>query len=360
MVMEYSMGVPMPVDEHSGLRDGILRECGLHPPLVALASPDAAMRLLACARVASLDDREVYFGPAAAGWSSWAMTPPVFGERERVAISPRNETAACALVLELLNEAGDAAAAVLQGARALCDTALAAPADENEGTICGAPPDDAGVGDAMIAWTQRGGAADASTPHGGISSNDGDGGMSVSIVPARFPNTGRGAAAAAHLPAGHDVVRVPSGTLWTVQAALADPGQRGETYRTFAALGEDTIAALWLVFEKFGEGATSKWAPLLNALPSVPGLTPASWPVAATAALLGGTPVCGDAHAAREKLARQYAALFPALSEHYPEVFPANLYTCVCVSLQSRLHVCPYSSCEGTSYLCPDCSDRLR
>ena len=28
---------------------------------------------------------------------------------------------------------------------------------------------------------------------------------------------------------------------------------------------------------------------------------------------------------------------------------------------QIRQHtVCPYSSCEGTSYFCPDCSDRLR
>ena len=63
--------------------------------------------------------------------------------------------------------------------------------------------------------------------------------------------------------------------------------------------------------------------------------------------------MCGDAHAAREKLARQYAALFPALSEHYPDVFPARLYTCVCVSLQSRLCVCPYSSCEGTCYRMP-------
>jgi histone-lysine N-methyltransferase SETD3 len=115
--MEYSMGVPMPQDEHTGLRDGILRECGLHPPVVALASPDAAMRLLACARVASLDDREVYFGPPAVGWAAWAMTPPVKGERERVALSPRNETAACALVLELLTEAGEAAAAVLPVAR---------------------------------------------------------------------------------------------------------------------------------------------------------------------------------------------------------------------------------------------------
>ena len=55
----------MPRDEHSALRDGILRECGLYPPVVPLSAPDAAMRLLACARVASVDNREVYYAPAA-------------------------------------------------------------------------------------------------------------------------------------------------------------------------------------------------------------------------------------------------------------------------------------------------------
>ena len=258
------MGVPMPQDEHTGLRDGILRECGLHPPVVALASPDAATRLLACARVASLDDREVYFGPPAAGWAAWAMTPPVKGERERVALSPRNETAACALVLELLTEAGEAAAAVLPVARALCDTALAPPSGDDAGAAGAAPPDDAGVGDAMIAWTRAGGPA-ASTSGAGAETSETS--VRVSIVPARFPSTGRGAAAAADLPAGSDAVRVPSQMLWTVHHAFAEPGARGEAYRTFAALGEDTVAALWLVYEREVLGAASPWAPLLAALP---------------------------------------------------------------------------------------------
>ena len=317
------MGVPMPQDEHTGLRDGILRECGLHPPVVALASPDAATRLLACARVASLDDREVYFGPPAAGWAAWATAPPVKGERERVALSPRNETAACALVLELLTEAGEAAAAVLPVARALCDTALAPPLGDDGGAARAEPPDDAGIGDAMIAWTRAGGAV-ASTSGAGAVDDD----VRVSIVPARFPSTGRGAAAAADLPAGADAVRVPSRTLWTVQHAFDEPAARGEAYRTFAALGEDTVAALWLVYERAVVGASSPWAPLLASLPPLSEkLTPASWPPEAIAALLGGTPVAADAAAAREKLARQYAALFPALSEHYPEVFPAAAYT---------------------------------
>ena len=319
MAMEYSVGVPMPVDEHAQLRESILIECGLHPPVVQLAAPDAAMRLLACARVASLDDREVYFGPSSAGWAAWAMTPPVKGERERVALSPRNETAACALVLELCTEAGEAAAAVLLVARSLCDTALAPPTDEN--TASAAPPDDNGVGDAMIAWTKAVGA----TPEA-RNGSDADG-CSVSIVPARFPNTGRGAAAASDLPAGTDAVRVPSHTSWTVQCAFDDPGPRGEAYRTFAALGEDTVASLWLVYEMFGVGQNGKWAPLLNALPKRGGLTPVSWPADAIAALLGGTPVYTDAVNTHEKLTRQYAALFPALSEHYQEVFPSSLYT---------------------------------
>ena len=39
VAMEYSMGVPMPQDERTGLRDGILRECGLHPPVVGVGIP---------------------------------------------------------------------------------------------------------------------------------------------------------------------------------------------------------------------------------------------------------------------------------------------------------------------------------
>ena len=52
-----------------------------------------------------------------------------------------------------------------------------------------------------------------------------------------------------------------------------------------------------------------------------------SWPVDAVHALLGGTPLHADAMAARDKLGRQYAALFPALSDHMSEVFPRELYT---------------------------------
>ena len=46
------------------------------------------------------------------------------------------------------------------------------------------------------------------------------------------------------------------------------------------------------------------------------------------------------------------------------ETQPANIMTLRGTALrisQIRQHaVCPYSSCEGTSSLCPDCSDRLR
>ena len=83
------------------------------------------MRLLACARVASVDNREVYYAPAA-GLASMVTAAPVKGERDAVAVSPRNETAACALVLELLSEAGAAAAAVLPAARA-CATPRSRP-----------------------------------------------------------------------------------------------------------------------------------------------------------------------------------------------------------------------------------------
>ena len=44
-------------------------------------------------------------------------------------------------------------------------------------------------------------------------------------------------------------------------------------------------------------------------------------------ALLAGTPLLNDALEGRERLSRSYHALFPVLSEHMPEVFPAALYT---------------------------------
>ena len=176
----------------------------------------------------------------------------------------------------------------------------------------------------MIAWTRAGGPA-ASTSGAGAETSETS--VRVSIVPARFPSTGRGAAAAADLPAGSDAVRVPSQMLWTVHHAFAEPGARGEAYRTFAALGEDTVAALWLVYEREVVGAASPWAPLLAALPPRRGADARVVAPEATAALLGGTPVCADAMETRSTLARQYAALFPALAEHYPDAFPAAAYT---------------------------------
>ena len=318
------MGVPMPQDEHTGLRDGILRECGLHPPVVALASPDAATRLLACARVASLDDREVYFGPPAAGWAAWAMTPPVKGERERVALSPRNETAACALVLELLTEAGEAAAAVLPVARALCDTALAPPSGDDAGAAGAAPPDDAGVGDAMIAWTRAGGPA-ASTSGAGAETSETS--VRVSIVPARFPSTGRGAAAAADLPAGSDAVRVPSQMLWTVHHAFAEPARAARrTARSPRSARTPSPRCGWCTSAKC-------WARRRRGRrcspPSPPGaaLTPASWPPRPPPRCWGARP-CARTRWRRALRSRgRYAALFPALAEHYPDAFPAAAYT---------------------------------
>jgi histone-lysine N-methyltransferase SETD3 len=105
--------------------------------------------------------------------------------------------------------------------------------------------------------------------------------------------------------------------------ALDDPGPRGEAYRTFAALGEDALAALWLVFER-ALGERSPWAPLVRSLPprrteaetdardsaSFPGTpapisTPLSWSPAATQILLGGTPLLADAEALQARFANQ-------------------------------------------------------
>ena len=331
--MEYNVEVPMPHDEHAGLRADLMRSCGLSAT-VPLSSPDAAMRLLAAARVASIDAREVYFSPAS-GWGAKVIASPVAGRRSAVALSPRNETAACALVLELLTDAHrqapGAAAATLEAARALCDAALAPPpgtadADGDERPPRAAPPGDGGVADATVAWLRAhgGGASTASSK------------TSISVAPARFPGTGRGAAATTHIPAGDVAAAIPVERLFSVRHALEMPGPRGDAYRMFAALGEDTIAALWLIAER-ALGEASPWHAVIASLPwpdggegsasPCGGCTPVSWPREACDALLGGTPLLADAIAASEKLARQYAALFPALSEHMADVFPASAYT---------------------------------
>ena len=357
--MEYAVEVPMPRDEHAGLRDGLLRSCGLHPPVVSLAAPDAAMRLLACARVASVDDREAYFAPAALdAVAAKIATRPARGERDAVALSPRNETAACALLLELLAELpASAAAAVLPDAVQLCDAALAPPLPPPPPPPPPhhhhhhPPPRGRPAGrrrrrgrHARVGPRRR---RRRGTPRGPrlmvaattIRSR------SRTSPPRGSPPHGRGAAAAADIPAGADCLRVPSSALWTVQVALDDPGPRGEAYRTFAALGEDALAALWLVFER-ALGDRSPWAPLVRSLPprrteaetdardgaSFPGTpapvsTPLSWSPAATRILLGGTPLLADAEAHRARFANQYDALFPALSDGIPDVFPRELYT---------------------------------
>ena len=334
--MEYNVEIPMPQDEHAGLRAEIMRSGGLSAT-VPLSSPDAAMRLLAAARVASVDAREVYFSPAS-GWAAKVIAPPIAGQRDAVAVSPRNETAACALVLELLTDAHQrapgAAAATLEAARALCDAALAPPLDTadvngNASVPTAAPPADGGIADATVAWLRADGGV-------GASSSSSSSKLSLSVAPARFPGTGRGAAASADIPAGDIAAAIPAHRLFTVEHALTMPGPRGDAYRMFTALGEDTVAALWLVAER-ALGTASPWHPLIASLPwpeggegsDAPcgGATPVSWPREACDALLGGTPLLADARAASEKLTRQHAALFPALSEHMSDVFPAQLYT---------------------------------
>ena len=343
------MEVPLPADEHAPLRAQTLRAAGLSTT-IQLSAPDAALRLLMACRVASIDAREAYFAPSQ-GFASKVTMAPVPGGRESIALSPRNETAACALMLELLQAAGPKAGAVLSSARALCDAALSAPradaalspprADDGEeprvvAAAAAAPPDDGGVGEAMVAWLKSGTHEGGSGGHvSGHVSGHVNGGTPappphVAVAPARFPSTGRGAAATVDIVPGDDALTVPRAALWTVADAVDAPGPRGDAYRTFAALGEDTLAVLWLVAER-ALGAASPWAPLLAALPldgSAPGVgTPLGWPLDVTQALLAGTPLLADACAARDKLGRQYHALFPALSDNMPEVFPASVYT---------------------------------
>ena len=336
VTMEYNVEIPMPQDEHAGLRAEIMRSGGLSAT-VPLSSPDAAMRLLAAARVASVDAREVYFSPAS-GWAAKVIAPPIAGQRDAVAVSPRNETAACALVLELLTDAhqrapGAAAATLEAAARSATPRSRPRSTPRTSTGTRPYPPPRRRATAASPMPPSRGYAPTAASAHPPPHQSSK---LSLSVAPARFPGTGRGAAASADIPAGDIAAAIPAHRLFTVEHALTMPGPRGDAYRMFTALGEDTVAALWLVAER-ALGTASPWHPLIASLPwpeggegsAAPcgGATPVSWPREACDALLGGTPLLADARAASEKLTRQHAALFPALSEHMSDVFPAQLYT---------------------------------
>ena len=277
VTMEYNVEIPMPQDEHAGLRAEIMRSGGLSAT-VPLSSPDAAMRLLAAARVASVDAREVYFSPAS-GWAAKVIAPPIAGQRDAVAVSPRNETAACALVLELLTDAHQrapgAAAATLEAARALCDAALAPPLDTadvngNASVPTAAPPADGGIADATVAWLRADGGV-------GASSSTSSSKLSLSVAPARFPGTGRGAAASADIPAGEIAAAIPAHRLFTVEHALTMPGPRGDVERRtrelMAAAVLKSLALDTIVFETTGVRRTAR--SLLVLLNSSRGLAPA-------------------------------------------------------------------------------------
>eukprot|EP00873_Tetraselmis_striata_P014499 jgi/Tetstr1/434763/TSEL_023814.t1 len=289
--------VPLPQDDHAAAREALLVAASLPvPPHVALSEPGAVRSLLSACRVAALNDREVYFSPPEGGWAAAvASGGPV--------ISLRNETAACALTLELLAAAG-AEEEVVAAAREACDGTLPR-AEPANGVV-----EEGGAGAAVCAWAEREGA------HIGVQS---------AKLPSLHPaDPLRGAIAKEDISAGADALRIPRELLFTAQTALDAPGPRGDAYRMFAQLGEDALAALWLVAER--ADPASPWAPMLAALPWG-GLTPLSWPPEALKALLAGTPLLGEAAAAQQQLAATYGALFPALSQAMPEVFPPELYT---------------------------------
>ena len=169
---DLEVTVPMPQDEHAALRAELVRACRLPSTTVQMISSlpgeprmGAALKLLVLARIASIDSREVYYSPAI-GWEDTVLGVPVAGMRESVALSPRNETAACALVLELLTTAGAERCAAVSVVRpeviAMCDAALAPPDISGAPPPTAAPPDDGGVGDAMVAWVRSTAAASTS------------------------------------------------------------------------------------------------------------------------------------------------------------------------------------------------------
>ena len=285
----------------------VLQRTGISTALRAHAGEDAAAalhRLIAAARVASLDADELYFLED--------------DQSLQEAVSPRNEAAALALLLDVLRDAAGASAAPSAQAQPAPDALrVCSPAGaEGVATLaalsahCDALPcSDAAVGvdapSAAAAWAaQRG--------------------VVSHVRAAVFEGGLRGAAAVDDIPAGEPVVAVPLDALITPHAAFAAP-VLGDILRQIPGLNADRAVLLWTMRDRLDTG--SQYAPLWASLPQQPLLTGLTFPAAALAAL-EGTMLHAEIEQMQAAAREEYDAMFPQLADALPELFsPASAYT---------------------------------
>ena len=288
----------------------VLRRTGISTALRANAGEGAATalhRLIASARVASLDADELYFLED--------------DQSLQEAVSPRNEAAALALLLEVLRDAAGASAT--PGAtRRLCADALrvCSPADADSVSTLAAlrahcdalPCSDAAVGAAAPGAAP---AAAAWAAQRGVLSH---------VRAAVFEGDLRGAAAVDDISAGEPVVAVPLDALVTQRAAFAAP-VLGDILRKIPGLNADRAVLLWTMRDRLDP--SSQYAALWASLPQQPLLTGLTFPVAALAAL-EGTTLHTEIEQMQAAAREEYDAMFPQLSDALPELFsPASAYT---------------------------------
>jgi len=223
---------------------------------------------LPAARVVSLCDAEQYCSESPTG-----------------IVTPRNEAAACALLLERELEPSAARAAVID----YCCSRTTPPS--SPGVLC----EDA-VSLAAEDWARRRGIVSG-------------------FRAATFNGSLRGASCTSKLQPGDVFAELPLSSLVTAATARECP----VLSPVLAGLPDDVALIIWTLRER-SLGVESRFAPLLDSLPSSPlgtGLTLSD----AAQQCIEGTLLGEEARILRVSAEEQYASLFPALLDTHPAVF---------------------------------------
>lgn len=116
------------------------------------------------------------------------------------------------------------------------------------------------------------------------------------------------------------MISLPRKIIFNIDAAMSSP-----LAKIFEELetDPDTILLLFTIHERYNAG--SPWAPYLDLLPeAIPsGLFFEGMDLKA----LDGSPLMMDILTIKENLLNSYNALFPDLSERYPDTFPSDRFT---------------------------------
>jgi len=144
---------------------------------------------------------------------------------------------------------------------------------------------------------------------------------------------GLGVCAATALPAGAVAFRCPCSVVLTAAAALDDP-LIGPPLRHLAASDispglDDPYRLMLLLLAHRAQGASSRWAPYIAALPGdeLPASLPLHWPATEASELLAGTPLLAQASKAAADLAAFHReVVMGRLCATWPDVFPPHAY----------------------------------